>query len=273
MRDVRVADVDASVGSQVSSRPAGRFRDARVLVTGGTRGIGKAIATMFAREGARVAVGYLHRTRSAERTAEELRALGAEAIAVRGDLRDPARVAAMVDEVGAALDGLDVVISNAASGPARRALELDVRGWDWAMDANARALLLLAKAAVPWMRARGGGRIVAVSSLGSSRVAPAYAAIGASKAALESLARYLAVELGPEGIVVNCVSAGPVEGETLRRFPEGERLFSYARERTPARRPVRAEDVASVVGFLCSREASMIVGQVVVVDGGLSLAL
>ncbi len=266
---VRVAD-GGGAGAAGRGR---RFEDVRVLVTGGTRGIGKAVASLFAREGARVAVGYLHRKETAGRTVEELRALGAEVVAVRGDLRDPDRVAAVVEEAATALDGLDVVVSSAASGPAGRVLDLDPRGWDWAMNANARPLLLLARAAVPWMRARGGGRIVAISSLGAARVAPGYAAVGASKAALESLTRYLAAELAPEGIVVNCVSAGPVEGQTLRRRPQGGRVLALARARTPAGRLVGAEDVAAVVGFLCSPEAAMIVGQVVVVDGGLSVVL
>lgn len=270
---VRATDLDPSLLPAQEDPGRRRFEDVGVLVTGGSRGIGKAIAAMFAREGARVAIGYLHRSGTAERTAAELRASGGEVFAVQGDLRDPRRVAAMVEEAGRALDGLDVVVSNAASGPARPVLELDARAWDWAMHTNARALLLLARAAVPWMRARESGRIVAVSSLGAGRVAPGYAAIGASKAALESLARYLAAELAPEGIVVNCVSAGPVESGTLRRLPGGERILALARERTPARRLVRPEDVAAAVGFLCSPEAAMIVGQVVVVDGGLSVVL
>ena len=240
------------------------FDGASVLVTGGSRGIGKAIALRFARLGAtRVAIGYLRSDAAAEATAEELRALGAEPILIRGNVTSD-RVAGEV----AALGPLDALIHNAATGVIRPALETEDKHWDWTHSANARALLSLARVAVPSMPA--GSSIVGVSSLGSSRVLENYALVGTSKAALESLVRYLAIELGPRGIRVNAVSGGVVETGALEHFPNKETMLELG-ARNAAGRLVSPDDVAGVVTFLCSPEAEMIRGQTIVVDGGWSL--
>jgi len=237
---------------------------ASVLVTGGARGIGKAIALRFASLGARrVAIGYLHGDAAAEETAAELRALGAEPVLVRGNVASQ-RVA---DEV-AGLGPLDVLVHAAATGVIRPALETDDKHWDWTVSANARALLSLTRAAAPSMPA--GSSVVGLSSLGSERVLTNYALVGVSKAALEALVRYLAVELAPKGIRVNAVSAGVVETGALEHFPNREEMLEMG-ARNPVGRLVAPEDVAAVVAFLCSPEAEMIRGQTVVVDGGWSL--
>jgi enoyl-[acyl-carrier protein] reductase III len=242
-----------------------RFDGARVLVTGGTRGIGKAIALSFAELGAaRVAVGYLRNDRAAEETAEELRRRGAEPALVRGGVAGE-RVAGQVAELGP----LDVVVHSAATGVIRPALETEDKHWDWTLAANARAFLSLARAAAPTMP--GGSSIVAISSLGSTRVLENYVLVGVSKAALEAAVRYLGVELAPRGIRVNAVSAGLVATEALEHFPNREEMLRAARERTPAGRMVEPEDVAGAVMFLCSPEAAMVCGQTLVVDGGFSL--
>ncbi|HWE80756.1 MAG TPA: SDR family oxidoreductase [Gaiellaceae bacterium] len=235
-----------------------------VFVTGGSRGIGRAIALRFARGGAgRVAIGYLRNDRAAEETAEELRAAGAEPVLVRGNVTST-RVLEEVEALGP----LDALIHNAATGVVRPALETEEKHWDWTLGANARALLALAKAAVPQMPA--GASIVGISSLGSHRVLPNYALIGTSKAALESLVRYLAVELAPRGIRVNAVSAGVVETGALEHFPNKEEMLLAGRS-NPAGRIVTPDDVAGAVTFLCSPEAEMIRGHVLVVDGGYML--
>jgi enoyl-[acyl-carrier protein] reductase III len=241
------------------------FDGQSVLVTGGSRGIGRETALRFADEGAaRVAIGYLRNDRAAEETAEEIRSRGAEPVLVRGNVASE-RVAREVAELGP----LDVFVHNAATGVIRPALETEDKHWDWTLAANARALLSLTRAAAPTMP--DGSAIVAVSSLGAQRVLENYILVGTSKAALEAVVRYLGVELAPRGIRVNAVSGGVVETGALEHFPNREEMLRAGRERTPAGRMVEAGDIADAVLFLASPRASMIVGQTLIVDGGFSL--
>jgi enoyl-[acyl-carrier protein] reductase III len=234
-----------------------------VFISGGSRGIGRAIALRFARDGAkRVAIGYMRNDTAANETAEELRALGAEPVLVRGNITS----SRVLDEV-TALGPLDVLVHNAATGVIRPALETEDKHWDWTLNANARALLALARATAPAMPE--GSSIVAISSLGSQRVLENYVLIGASKAALESVVRYLGVELAPR-IRVNAVSGGVVETGALEHFPNKDEMLRSI-ERTPAGRLAEPEDIAGAVSFLCSDDAAMVCGQTLVVDGGYSL--
>lgn len=241
------------------------------LVTGGTRGIGRAISLRLAAGGADVAANYYMDREAAEKTAAEIRSSGVRAQVIQADVRDPDQIARMVGSVAETLGGLDILVSNAASGVLRPTLELKPKHWDWMMDINARALLCCAQAAVPLMQQRGRGRIIGISSLGSGRVIPDYGGVGASKAALEALIRYLAVELAPLGIVVNGVAGGAVATEVWQHFPKGEEILAAVRSRTPAGRIAEPGDIAGAVAFLCGPEAEMIRGQMLVVDGGYSL--
>jgi enoyl-[acyl-carrier protein] reductase III len=237
---------------------------ASVLVTGGTRGIGLAIAHRLVRDGAtRAVLGYMRNDAAAERAAHELRDAGAEPVLVRGNVASPR----VVEELAAA-GPYRVVVHNAATGVVRPALETEDRHWDWTLNANARALLALARATAPAMA--DGSALVAISSLGSQRVLENYVLIGTSKAALESVVRYLAVELAPRGIRVNAVSAGVVETEALEHFPNKDEMLRTA-QRTPAGRLVEPADVAAAVSFLCSDDAAMVRGHTLVLDGGFSL--
>jgi enoyl-[acyl-carrier protein] reductase III len=240
-----------------------------VLVTGGGRGIGRAIALRFAEEGARVFIGFFVNGEAAEKTARDVELRGGRAHLVQADLKEPEAIRGMFAEVKRVAGRLDVLVSNAASGVLKDALGLSAKHWDWVMATNARPLVLAAQEAVALMEA--GGHIIALSSLGSGRVIPRYAAVGVSKAALEALTRYLAVELAPLGIIVNAVCAGAVETDVWRVLPEGEGVLAGIRARTPGGALVTAEALADVVAFLASPAARAIRGQVLVVDGGYSL--
>ena len=236
-----------------------------VLVTGGTRGIGKAIALRLASEGAsRIALGYLRNDKAAEAAADEVRAAGAEPILVRGNVASEKVVAEFASHGPYA-----AVVHNAATGVIKPALETEDKHWDWTLNANARALLSLARACAPDMPS--GSSIVAVSSLGAQRVLENYVLVGTSKAALESVVRYLAVELSPRGIRVNAISAGVVETDALDHFPNREQMLHAGKTRTPAGRLVEPEDVAGAVAFLCSPDADMLRGHTLIMDGGYSL--
>ena len=241
------------------------MKGASVLVTGGSRGIGRAIALRFAELGtARVGIGYLRNDQAAEETAEALRAAGAEPLLYRGNISSE-RVLAEVADGGP----WNVVVHSAATGVIRSALETEDKHWDWTMNANAKAFLSLARAVAPTMPE--GSSIVAISSLGSFRVLENYVLVGTSKAALESLVRYLGVELSRRSIRVNAVSGGVVETQALDHFPNREQMLELARKRTPAGRMVEPEDIADAVVFLSSPGSEMIRGQTLIVDGGFSL--
>jgi enoyl-[acyl-carrier protein] reductase III len=242
------------------------------LITGGSRGIGRAITLRLAAEGADVVINYFRRTSQAELTAEEARSKGVKAHIIKANVGEPEKIDSMFQEIADKFGKLDILISNAASGVARPALELDIKSWQWTMDINARALLLCTQKASTLMAA--GGQIVSISSLGSRLALPAYTAVGVSKAALEALTRYLSIELASKNIRVNCIAAGAVETEALKIYANDKSFPSglIAVQNTPAGRMVLPEDVANLAAFLCSEESFMIRGQTIVLDGGFSIA-
>jgi enoyl-[acyl-carrier protein] reductase III len=240
------------------------------LVTGAARGIGRAIALKLAQGGADVAVNYYNSHDEAEALCAEMRALGRRAVAIQGSVGVPDSVDEIFAEFRKHFDRVDIVVSNAASGVLKPVMDMGLKHFRWCMETNALAVNLLAQRAVPLMQ--GGGRIIAMSSLGASRAMPDYGFIGASKAALEALARALAQELGPRGIRVNTVSAGVVDTDALRYFPNREELLANFAQRTPAGPVLTVQDVAGAVYLLCLPEAGMINGHTLVVDGGFCIS-
>lgn len=247
-----------------------RLPGKRALVTGSSRGIGKAIALRLADAGVDVAINFFRQRGPAEEVAHEIEARGVRALLLKGNVADEAHVNRMFEEVKAQWGGMEILVSNAASGVLKPVSHLTLHHFHWTMDINAAALLPLVQRFI-WLPSEGQKSVVAVSSLGAMRAIPNYAAVGASKAALESLVRHLAAELGPCGVRVNAVSAGTVDTDALKHFPNREQLLEETARRTPAGRLVTPLDVANTVLFLCTDLAAMIQGQTLIVDGGYSI--
>ena len=251
------------------------FKDKTVLITGSGRGIGRGIALHFARMGADVVVNFFRNRKPAEETAAEIEKLGRKALVVKANVGDIEAIKDLFTQTKETFGGLDIFVSNTASGYNRPVMEQKVKGWDWTMDINARAFLFASQQAVALMETRGGGHIIAITSPGGERVMPEYVIVGASKAALNALTRYMAVELAEKNIRVNAVSPGVVATDVIQYFEtlSEEGVLEKIAAATPAGRLITPEDVAGVVAFLCSPEAEMIRGQVITVDGGLTLPL
>ncbi|WP_252314501.1 enoyl-[acyl-carrier-protein] reductase FabL [Sinobaca sp. H24] len=241
------------------------------LVTGSSRGIGKHIAHKLADQEYNIVINYARSKKAAEETAEELRAKGAEVLVVKANVGKVEKIKELFAEIDEHFGRLDVFVNNAASGVLKPLMELEENHWDWTMGINSKALLFCGQEAAKLMEKKDGGSIVSLSSLGAQRVLDNYTAVGVSKAAVESLTRYLAVELAPKNIVVNAVSGGVVDTDALNHFPNQEEMLEDAKKRTPAGRMVDKEDLANGVMFLLSPQASMIRGQTIIVDGGISL--
>ena len=269
---VRYAAADMT---EASTNLTGRV----ALVTGGSRGIGRACALALADAGADVVVNFRSSQDAARRVAEEITSRGVRSLAVRANVSEQSEVAALVDVVADRLGRLDIVVSNAAAGGFRPATKMTPAHLESTLRTNTASLAWLAQAAAPHLKAHrsdddGGhnGKIVAISSHGSQWAVPNYAAVGASKAALESLARSLAWELGRDGINVNVVLPGIVATEAIATMPGVDGLLDAAGDRmlTPVRR-IQPDDVAQVVRFLCTDAANLIQGHTLVVDGGVSI--
>lgn len=245
------------------------FKDKVALVTGGTKGIGKCIALRLAEGGADVVINYLRSRNAANETLEELGAFEGNHQAIRCNIGNHEKMVKVYEEIKEKYGRLDILVSNAALGLFTSAMELNEKAWHLSMDTNAWAFLKGVQLARDFMP--DGSKVVALSSLGSVRHIPGYAAIGASKAAIETLTRYLAYELAPKKINVNTVSGGFIDTDALKVFPNYKDMVDEVVRRTPFKRIGKPDEVAEVVTFLCSDKAKWITGQVIVVDGGYSL--
>lgn len=254
----------------MEERVVQKYKDKIVCVTGSSRGIGRELALRFAKEGAHVVVHYVRNGTAAREVAKEIEDLGQKAITVRANLAQEEKILALFEEIKTNFGQLDVFVHNAASGRNRPAMEVDVKGWDWTLDVNTRAFLVGAQQAAKLMP-ESGGAMLAMSSFGSDRVFPYYATVGPSKAALESLVRYFAIELAPKKINVNAISAGAVVTDALDHFPEMDQTLATLEKKMPYHRMVTPDDIANAALFLCSKEAEMVRGQTLRLDGGLTL--
>lgn len=239
------------------------------LITGGARGIGRATALKLASAGTDVAIVYYNSSDEALILVDEIKALGRRACAIQANVADHQSVKEMFVEFRKHFDSLDFLISNAASGVLKPAMKMTTKHWRWCMETNALALNHLVTEGRELMPV--GGRVIALSSLGAQRAIPNYAFIGASKAALEALVRSLSLELAEAGISVNTVSAGVVDTDALKHFPNREQLLEEYQAHALSSRPLTPADVANSIYLLCLPEAEMIKGHTLFVDAGYSV--
>lgn len=236
------------------------------LITGGARGIGRATALKLANAGADIALVYYNSSDEAAELVSQIQALGRKAVAIQANVADAQSVAQLFEVFKQHFNTLNILVSNAASGVLKPALKMSTKHWRWCMETNALALNHLVSIGCELMPE--GGRVLALSSLGAHRAIPNYAFIGASKAALEALVRSLSLELAPKGISVNTVSAGVVDTDALKHFPNREQLLSEYQANSLAGKPLTPSEVADVLYLLCLPEASRIKGQTIFVDDG-----
>ncbi|WP_020112858.1 SDR family oxidoreductase [Rhodococcus sp. 114MFTsu3.1] len=248
------------------------MRDKTVLITGGSRGMGQQLALRLAGEGANIVVNYRRDTEAASQTVEAIEAAGGKALAVQADVSDTAAVEAMIGHAVDRFGSLDVVVANAAASAFKPLIDIHGRHIEKTMGITVQGFLDLVRLALPHMNR--GGRVMAVSGWDSFRVLPGHGLLGAAKAAMETIVKYLAIELAANGVSTIGVCPGPIDTDSFRYYA-GDAWDDYAKQwlaQTPSGAYPTPAEVAEVMAFLCSPQSAAINGQTIVVDGGLSLA-
>jgi 3-oxoacyl-[acyl-carrier protein] reductase len=243
------------------------LKDKVALVTGGSRGIGRAIAIGLAREGATVAVNFRENIRAAEETVKAIEGRGGVAFPMQADVSRAEEVNVMVERIIERLGGIHILVNNA--GIARDALLLTMEETDWhgVMNTNFLGVVHCTKAVVKTMMLQKDGKIINVSSIVAERAGKGHSNYASSKGAINAFTRAMAIELGSKGILVNAVAPGLILTDMTR--PIEERSKPYVKEHVALGRLGKAEEIASLVVFLASDESSYITGQVIRIDGGL----
>jgi len=240
------------------------------LITGGTRGIGRAIALSLAQNGVdKIIANYLQNDAEAKITANKINQFNVKFILAKANILYPEEIDKLFELVTSNTDHINIFIHCAALNAFKPLKDIKPNQWDLTMNINARSFLYCVQQCLPMMPK--GSSIVAISSLGGQRVIPDYGAMGPTKAALETTIKYLAAELAGSGIRVNAVSAGLIETESIKKFPGHDNLIKKVLEKTPANRLGTPDDIAQAVLFLISSAADFIYGQTIIVDGGYSL--
>jgi enoyl-[acyl-carrier protein] reductase III len=245
------------------------------LVTGSSRGIGRACALRLAQAGADVVVNYISNRNQADEVAGTIMALGRRALVIKADASESEDVESLAGQVKEHFGRLDIIVSNAATGGFRPLLATTTRQFQAAMATNVEALLHLFKAFFPLLKAsEKRAKVIAISSHGSQHALPMYGLVGMTKAALESLVRHAAMEFGPHNINVNVLLSGLVDTDAVRNIPDHDDLFARNQNRSlSGDRQLTPDDVADVAVFLASPLADMILGQTIIVDGGVGITM
>ena len=238
----------------------------RALVTGGTRGLGRAISMQFARSGASVLANFLRDTKAAESLVNEASQEKLLLRTIRADITNPKGIEELLAEVQSSFGQLSCFVHCAATGVHKPLDQLMLRHFDWTFNLNVRAFFELARRLLPMME--NGSSILGISSEGAARAVPEYTLVGSTKGALEAMLRHMAVELAPKGIRVNAIAPGTLQTDVWKVLPDSERRLAAAAQKSPLGRLTSVDEVARVAQFLCSDAASGIAGQTLVVDGG-----
>jgi enoyl-[acyl-carrier protein] reductase III len=243
------------------------------LVTGSSRGIGRACALRLAEAGADLVVNYVTSKGAAQEVAEEAQAMGRRVAIVRADVSEQDDIEAMIEFVKREFGRLDILVHNAATGGFRPLLNATTANFQAAMNTNVQSFMFLMQAASELLASsQSRGKAVVITSHGTHMALPAYGLIGSSKAALASLARHFALELGDRGVNVNIVEAGLVETDSTRRLPNSEAMFAGRKYKSMmGERFLEASDVADAVLYMCSPLSDLVQGQTLIVDGGAAI--